>query len=142
MAADINFNTPSAFGAFGAVSQEYSAGEVIDVEWCVSADHGGVPMFRLCDDASLVAKITTPGYLATEAELQSLEQCFQRGLLRCDSVAGQDCGMVHDCDAHPDWEACADEGQYLHCRNELGTASTKHSCKNTADACAHGTLAR
>ena len=35
----------------------YKAGDVIDVAWCVSADHGGVPQFRLCDDEGLVSAV-------------------------------------------------------------------------------------
>ena len=38
-------------------TQEYAPGQVIDVAWCVAADHGGVPMFRLCNDQSLVDKL-------------------------------------------------------------------------------------
>ena len=30
---------------------------MIDVSWCVSADHGGIPQFRLCDDEALVSAV-------------------------------------------------------------------------------------
>ena len=69
----------------------YKAGDVIDVAWCVSADHGGVPQFRLCDDEGLVSAVTTPGYEPTVADHEALEQCFQRGLLRCDGVESNTC---------------------------------------------------
>ena len=90
----------------------YKAGDVIDVAWCVSArdrrerhkfghpdthsssaqaDHGGVPQFRLCDDEGLVSAVTTPGYEPTVADHEALEQCFQRGLLRCDGVDSNTC---------------------------------------------------
>lgn len=67
-----------------------AAGEVVDLSWCVATDHGGVPMFRLCSDKALVSAVMTPGYAATTGELEALEQCFQRGLLRCDSVESMD----------------------------------------------------
>jgi len=35
----------------------------------------------------------------TLAELQALEQCFQAGMLRCDSVESNACDMVPTCDA-------------------------------------------
>jgi len=69
---------------------------VIDVSWCVSADHGGIPQFRLCDDEGLVSAVTTPDKPPSLADLEALEQCFQRGLLRCDDVDGNDCSQVED----------------------------------------------
>mgnify|MGYP001263255067 CR=1 FL=1 len=53
-------------------------------------------------DPALVAAITTPGYVAPLEELEALEQCFQDGLIRCDSV-DQDCGLVDECSAHMDY---------------------------------------
>ena len=118
----------------------YKAGDVIDVAWCVSADHGGVPQFRLCDDEGLVSAVTTPGYKPTLADHEALEQCFQRGLLRCDGVESNTCDQVAECDTYAkDWEACADKGKYLHCS---GGAPGERGCKNTAETCAHGTTAR
>ena len=45
---------------------------MIDVSWCVSADHGGIPQFRLCDDEGLVSAVTTPGYAPTIADHEAL----------------------------------------------------------------------
>ena len=108
----------------------YKAGDVIDVAWCVSADHGGVPQFRLCDDEGLVSAVTTPGYKPTVADHEALEQCFQRGLLRCDGVESNTCDQVAECDTYAaDWEACADKGKYLHCvtrRPRNGSLSPRH----------------
>ena len=82
---------------------------MIDVSWCVSADHGGIPQFRLCDDEGLVSAVTTPDKPPSLADLEALEQCFQRGLLRCDDVPGQDCSQVEVCGEYAaDWGACAD----------------------------------
>ena len=120
----------------------YKAGDVIDVAWCVSADHGGVPMFRLCDDESLVSAVTTHGKPPSLADLEALEQCFQRGLLRCDSVDSNACDQVSNCDGHPEWEACADKGQYIHGTNEAGVGATYYSLTNTEESCPHGSLAR
>ena len=101
-----------------------------------------MPQFRLCDDPSLVAKITTAGYAPTARDYAQLEACFQRGLLRCDGVDGNDCEQVSDCMRNPDWEACEDPGQYLHCRDENGVGEYAWACVNTAEACAQGKTAR
>ena len=63
----------------------------------MSADHGGIPQFRLCDDEGLVSAVTTPDKPPSLADLEALEQCFQRGLLRCDDVDGNDCSQVEVC---------------------------------------------
>mmetsp|Transcript_30089 Transcript_30089/g.93076 ORF Transcript_30089/g.93076 Transcript_30089/m.93076 type:complete len:1269 (-) Transcript_30089:147-3953(-) len=138
-----NYNAPSPDGVWGeAVTHVYEQGQEIDVSWCVSADHGGVPQFRLCADEALVSALTTQGYEPTLPELDALEACFQAGSLRCDDVASNACAMVSHCDGHEDdWEACS-PGQYLHCSNELGTGGKTHSCINTNEQCAHGTLAK
>ena len=99
-----------------------------------------MPQFRLCDDEGLVSAVTTPGYKPTVADHEALEQCFQRGLLRCDGVDSNTCDQVAECDTYAkDWEACADPGKYLHCS---GGAPGERGCKNTAETCAHGILAR
>jgi len=71
-------------------------------------------MFRLCDDQSLVDLLLDPTRTPTNAQYEALEECFQRGNIRCDSVDGNDCGMVEDCYANDarDWEACQ-EGEYI-----------------------------
>ena len=49
---DNDYNTPLD-GHWGmSAKTTYKAGDVIDVAWCVSADHGGVPQFRLWRPAS------------------------------------------------------------------------------------------
>ena len=48
--------------------------------------------------------------------------------------------MQHANDAR-DWEACQ-EGEYIHCRSELGQTDGRYRCVNTNQECAHGTLAR
>mmetsp|Transcript_2740 Transcript_2740/g.8080 ORF Transcript_2740/g.8080 Transcript_2740/m.8080 type:complete len:488 (-) Transcript_2740:145-1608(-) len=134
-----NYNQPSPFGIFGAVpTQEYAPGQVIDVAWCVAADHGGVPMFRLCNDQSLVDKLLDANRAPTVAELEALETCFQEGLLRCDAVPDNTCPRVPLCQLNPSWEACA-EGKYNHCTGADGLGI---DCVNTQEICAHGTLAR
>ena len=96
-----------------------------------------MPQFRLCDDEGLVSAVTTPGYEPTVADHEALEQCFQRGLLRCDGIEANTCDQVAECDTYAkDWEACADKGKYLHCSGGL---PGERGCKNTAETCAHGT---
>ena len=105
--ADLDYNSPSPFNVWGTEAlTTYAPGQTIEVEWCVAADHGGVPQFRLCSDPALVAKLTTPGYVPTLEEHEEIEACFQDGLLRCDGVDGATCPQVWDCDAYPEWEAC------------------------------------
>ena len=124
---DNDYNQPLP-GHWGTEAKTtYKAGDVIDVAWCVSADHGGVPQFRLCDDEGLVSAVTTPGYEPTVADHEALGQCFQRGLLRCDGVDSNTCDQVAECDTYAkDWEACADPGRYLHCS---GGAPGERGCK-------------
>jgi hypothetical protein len=100
-------------------------------------------MFRLCDDEGLVSAVTTPDKPPSLADLEALEQCFQRGLLRCDDVDGNDCSQVEVCGEYAaDWGACADPGKYLHCRDEKGTEGKYWACVNTAETCDHGFMAR
>ena len=54
-------------------------------------------MFRLCDDQALVDLLLDPTRTPTNNEYEQIEACFQRGNIRCDSVDGNDCGMVDDC---------------------------------------------
>ena len=116
---------------------------MIDVSWCVSADQGGIPQFRLCNDEGLVSAVTTPDTPPSLADLEALEQCFQRGLLRCDDVDGNDCSQVEVCSEYAaDWGACADPGKYLHCRDEKGTEGKYWACVNTQETCDHGKMAR
>ena len=71
-------------------------------------------MFRLCSDQSLVDLLLDPTRTPTNDEYEEIEACFQQGNIRCDSVDGNDCGMVEDCYANDarDWEACQ-EGEYI-----------------------------
>ena len=116
---------------------------MIDVSWCVSADHGGIPQFRLCNNEGLVSAVTTPDKPPSLADLEALEQCFQRGLLRCDDVDGNDCSQVEVCGEYAaDWGACAEPGKYLHCRDEQKTEGKYWACVNTAETCDHGKMAR
>ena len=81
-----------------------------------------------------------PGHIYHVADHEALEQCFQQGLLRCDGVDSNTCDQVAECDTYAkDWEACADPGKYLHCS---GGSPGERGCKNTAETCAHGILAR
>ena len=81
------------------VTKEYTEGDVIEVAWCVdnNGDHGGMYSYRLCHDADIVAKFTTPGYIPTAAEKQEAEDCFQRGILTCDGVDSNMCGENKAC---------------------------------------------
>ena len=100
-------------------------------------------MFRLCDDEGLVSAVTTPDKPPSLADLEALEQCFQRGLLRCDDVDGNDCSQVEVCGEYAaDWGACADPGKYLHCRDEQKTEGKYWACVNTQETCDHGKMAR
>ena len=74
-------------------------------------------------------------YVPTLEEHEEIEACFQDGLLRCDGVDDATCPQVWDCDAYPEWEAC-EPGKYTFC------TENSDKCRNTAESCPHGTLAR
>ncbi|KPM38327.1 hypothetical protein AK830_g8222 [Neonectria ditissima] len=91
----------------------YTAGEVVEVQWCVdnNGDHGGMFTYRVCQDQAVIDKLLTQGYLPTEAEKQAAEDCFQEGLLPCTDVDGQTCEYSPDCSADQacyrnDWFTC------------------------------------
>jgi len=91
----------------------YTAGQVVDVQWCVdnNGDHGGMFSYRICQDQALVNKFITPGYLPTEAEKQAAEDCFEAGTLPCTDVSGQSCNFSPDCSPgqacwRNDWFTC------------------------------------
>lgn len=97
-AQQTNWNYPNNGWGVG-VQQTYKAGQIIDIEWCVSniADHGGIYSYRLCTDDSLTAKFTNPNYIPTQDDNTAMEACFQKGILSCTDVPGQDCPVHPDC---------------------------------------------
>ena len=77
---DNDYNTPLD-GHWGmSAKSSYKAGDVIDVSWCVSADHGGIPQFRLCDDEGLVSAVTTPDKPPSLADLEAFAAAARQGL--------------------------------------------------------------
>lgn len=107
-----NWNQPAH--SWGQVVANYTAGDVVDVEWCVSdlADHGGIYSYRLCTDDALVAKFTDKTHVPTSEEMTQLESCFQKGILKCGDVPGQNCPVHPDCqsgwgcETATDWFNC------------------------------------
>lgn len=108
-----NYNRPEH--SWGAVQATYTAGQVIDIEWCVSdlADHGGLYSYRLCTDEGITAKFIDPSYIPNADDEKALEACFQKGILSCGDVPGQSCPVHPDCKEGwgcmkaKDWFACA-----------------------------------
>ena len=94
-----NWNKPEHGWGIDPVAT-YNAGDIVDVEWCVSdaADHGGVYSYRLCQNDSLVAKFIDPQHTPTDSEMKLLEECFQDGVLKCSDVPGQECNIHPDCE--------------------------------------------
>lgn len=92
-----NWNHPEH--GWGDVVATYSAGDVIEVEWCVSniADHGGMYSYRICSDDGIVSKFIDPSHTPDQIEMNQLEECFQKGILRCDDVEGNSCSSHPDC---------------------------------------------
>lgn len=93
-----NWNHPEHNWGFEPVAT-YKAGEIATVEWCVSniADHGGMYSYRICTDDSLVSKFIDPNHVPSASEMTDLENCFQKGILKCTDVPGQDCPAHPDC---------------------------------------------
>merc|ERR1711957_366246 len=92
-----NWNMPAH--SWGSTQAQYTSGDTIDVSWCVSnlADHGGLYSYRLCTDDDLVAKFTNETHTPNKQEMDQLETCFQKGILKCTDVPGQDCPVHPDC---------------------------------------------
>lgn len=107
-----NWNHPEH--GWGEIQATYKSGSTIDVEWCVSdaADHGGLYSYRMCTDEELVAKFTNPNYTPNDVEMAAMEACFQRGILGCDGVEGQDCPVHPDCQ---DGWGCMNAKQWFTC---------------------------
>ncbi|KAK4210577.1 starch binding domain-protein [Rhypophila decipiens] len=108
----VDYNTPGVNWGQSPIAT-YTAGQVIDVEWCVdhNGDHGGMFSYRICQDQELVNKFITPGYIPTEAEKQAAEDCFNSGTLSCTDVSGQNCNFSPDCSPgqpcwRNDWFTC------------------------------------
>ena len=93
-----NWNHPEHNWGFN-VEATYTAGDVIEVEWCVSdiADHGGLYSYRICQDDAIVAPFIDPSHTPDDNEMAQLEECFQAGQLKCGDVPGQDCPVHPDC---------------------------------------------
>jgi len=108
-----NWNKPE-HGWGTEVTATYTAGDVIDVEWCVtsSADHGGSYSYRLCQDESITAKFINPDYTPNGQDHAELEDCFQRGILSCNDVPGQNCRVHPSCQAG--W-GCQQASSWFHC---------------------------
>ncbi|KAK5993731.1 hypothetical protein PT974_07168 [Cladobotryum mycophilum] len=106
----VDYNQPGSH--WGQPVATYHPGQTIDVQWCVDSngDHGGMFTYRLCQDQAIVNKLLTPGYMPTEAEKQAAEDCFEKGVLPCTDVAGQQCGFSPDCKDQSchrnDWFTC------------------------------------
>jgi hypothetical protein len=86
---------------------------VVDVQWCVDAngDHGGMFLYRICQDQNIVNKFLDPNSLPTEDEKQVAEDCFEAGLLPCTDVNNQTCDYSPDCTEDQacywnDWFTC------------------------------------
>jgi hypothetical protein len=94
-----NWNKPEHGWGIDTVAT-YNAGDVVNVEWCVSdaADHGGLYSYRLCQNDTLVAKFIDPQHTPTYKEMDLLEECFQEGVLKCSDVPGQECNIHPDCE--------------------------------------------
>ncbi|GAB1214003.1 Lytic polysaccharide monooxygenase aa13 [Aspergillus terreus] len=107
-----DYNVPA--GDWGAdVVKTYSPGEEIEVVWCVdhNGDHGGMFTYRICQDQTIVDKFLDPSHIPTEEEKQAAEDCFQKGVLPCTDVNGQECNYSPDCSEgeacwRKDWFTC------------------------------------
>ena len=81
--------------------------------------------YRICQDQNLVNKFLTAGYLPTVEEKQQAEECFQKGLLACGDVDGQNCPYSADCSPgqpcwRNDWFTCGKFEHNLRCKSVDG----------------------
>ncbi|RDW90557.1 putative Starch binding protein [Aspergillus mulundensis] len=137
----IDYNQPSPSGLWGTEPvATYTAGSVIEVQWCVDAngDHGGMFTYGICTDQALIDLFLTPGYIPTESEKQAAEDCFLEGELSCLDVGGQECAYNPDCaPGEPcyrnDWFTCkkfqTEDGSVRGCQGVDGAGLG--SCETT-----------
>lgn len=104
--SSLDYNAPSAQWGTSTIGN-FSAGETIDVQWCVdnNGDHGGMFTYRICQDQSIVDTLLDPDNVPTEDQKQAAEDCFEKGQLSCTDVDGNDCPYSDDCS---EGEACWD----------------------------------
>ncbi|KAK6080848.1 starch binding domain-containing protein [Seiridium cupressi] len=100
----VDYNTPGTNWGSDVVAT-YTAGDTLDVVWCLDAngDHGGMFSYRLCQDQSIVELFLDPSYTPTDDEKEAAEECFEAGILPCTDVSGQTCDYSADCQSG---EAC------------------------------------
>jgi len=138
--ADYNVPSDGNWGDASLWSEEsettFEAGSIVNVSWCVNADHGGIYSWRLCDDPDVVRKFWADEVPSAADQLEA-EACFQRGILRCDDVEDNSCGLEPRCDES--WGCAADPGKYFHCQ---GHDDDTYACANTDETCDSGTLVR
>jgi len=100
------------------VTATYNAGDIIDVEWCVTsaADHGGSYSYRLCQDERITAKFINPDYKPTPADHAEMADCFERGILSCNDVPGQNCRVHPSCHSGL---GCMQASSWFHCEPHM-----------------------
>jgi len=127
-----NWNKPE-HGWGTDVTATYTAGDIIDVEWCVSdaADHGGSYSYRLCTDESITAKFIDPNYTPNEADHDAMEACFQRGILSCTDVPGQQCNVHPTCQPGM---GCMQASSWFHCDPHYSVPGGGNGCKAKGQA--------
>ena len=129
---DNDYNIPGV--AWGKdIVKTVKQGEIIDVSWCVNADHGGVYSWRMCDDKKLTDLFSKNKPLS-EAQQEQAETCFNNGILRCDDVGSNDCERGPQC--QNGW-GCSEPGKYFHCKG-----GNNGWCANTEDQCYGGVLVK
>ncbi|OJJ95619.1 hypothetical protein ASPACDRAFT_1875729 [Aspergillus aculeatus ATCC 16872] len=108
----VDYNQPSDNWGNSVVAT-YTAGDTIEVQWCVdhNGDHGGMFTYGICTNQTLVDLFLDPDYLPTNDEKQAAEDCFLAGELKCTDVSGQTCGYNPDCTSdqacyRTDWFTC------------------------------------
>jgi len=128
-----NWNKPE-HGWGTEVTATYRAGDIIDVEWCVSlnADHGGSWSYRLCTDESIVAKYIDPNYTPNENDHAALEGCFQRGILSCHDVPGQNCRVHPSCKQGME---CMQASSWFHCEPHMSLGGGSCAAMGERGAC-------
>jgi len=129
-----NYNKPDR--SWGAVVETYQAGQTVEFDSCWSQDHHGAYSMRVCQNANLVAPFLDASHNPTQFEMDSLEACFQDGVLpctdtgspSCDAVAyGSGCQEGWGCASNTDWFYSAARGfepSRTRCNRAHGTTST------------------
>jgi len=104
-----------------------------------SADHGGSYSYRLCTDEGITSKFINPDYTPNDYDYAQLEDCFQRGILSCNDVPGQNCRVHPSCQSG--W-GCQQASSWFHCDPHMSLGGGSCLARSVGSCRGNGGLLR